>query len=361
MRDNACDTSISLIRLHHFRSNQSIALIASNMPPARRLIDEVRKAIRLRHYSYRTEKAYVDWIWRFVVFHGRQHPKLLGGAEVEKFLSHLAQERNVSAATQSQALAALLFLYKRVLNVDLPWIDNVVRATRPKRLPTVLGQQEAQSVLANLQGVYWLIGVLLYGSGLRLTEALRLRIKDLELENLRILVRDGKGGKDRVTILPESLVTHLRAHLAKIRELHRQAIEHGFGGVDLPHALERKYPRAHLDWGWQYLFPASRASVGPRTQERRRHHVYEDSVQRHVRNAARAAGIEKPVSPHTFRHSFATHLLENGYDIRTVQELMGHKDVSTTQIYTHVMAKGTNSVKSPFDISLPGMRRDKPD
>jgi len=361
VRDNTCDTSNSLIRLHHFPPNQSIARIASNMPPTRRLLDEVRKAIRLRHYSYRTEKTYVHWIWRFVVFHGKQHPKLLGGEEVEKFLSHLAQERNVAAATQSQALAALLFLYKRVLNVDLPWIHNVVRATRPKRLPTVLGQQEVQSVLANLQGVYWLIGVLLYGSGLRLTEALRLRVKDLELENLRILVRDGKGGKDRVTILPESLVMHLRSHLAKTRELHRQAIERGFGGADLPHALERKYPRAHLEWGWQYVFPATRASLNPRTQERRRHHVFEDSVQRYVRNAARAAGIEKPVSPHTFRHSFATHLLENGYDIRSVQELMGHKDVSTTQIYTHVMTKGTNSVKSPFDISLPKRRRDKPD
>jgi integron integrase len=320
-------------------------------PP--RLLDEVRKAIRLRHYSYRTEKAYVDWIWRFVVFHGKQHPKLMGGVEVEKFLSHLARDRNVSAATQGQALAALLFLYKRVLNVDLPWIDNVVRASRPKRLPTVLSQQEAQSVLANLPGVYWLIGVLLYGSGLRLTEALRLRIKDLELENLRILVRDGKGRKDRVTILPASLVTHLRAHLGKVRELHRQAIERGFGGVELPFALEKKYPRAHLDWGWQYVFPATRPSMDPRTGTRRRHHVFEDSVQRQVRGAARSAGIEKPVSPHTFRHSFATHLLENGYDIRTVQELMGHKDVSTTQIYTHVMTKGTNSVKSPFDVGEP--------
>jgi len=361
VRDNACDTCISLIRLHHFPSNQSIAGIASHMPPPRRLLDEVRKAIHLRHYSYRTEKSYVHWIWRFVVFHDKQNPRLLGGAEVEKFLSHLAQERNVAAATQNQALAALLFLYKRVLNVDLPWIGNVVRATRPKRLPTVLGQQEVQSVLANLQGVYWLIGVLLYGSGLRLTEALRLRIKDLELENLRILVRNGKGGKDRVTILPESLVPHLRSHLAKVRELHRQAIEHGFGGTDLPHALERKYPRAHLEWGWQYVFPATRASVDPRTKKRQRHHVFEDSVQRHVRNAARAAGIEKPVSPHTFRHSFATHLLENGYDIRTVQELMGHKDVSTTQIYTHVMTKGTNSVKSPFDISMPKRRGGMPE
>ncbi len=323
------------------------------MPKAPRLLDEVRNAIRLRHYSYRTEMAYVDWIRRYVIFHDKRHPIEMGGAEVEKFLSHLASDRNVSASTQGQALAALLFLYKRVLNVDLPWIDNVVRATRPKRLPTVLSQQEAQRVLANLQGAYWLVGAMLYGSGLRLTEALRLRIKDLELDNLRILVRDGKGFKDRVTILPASLVAHLEAHLQKVRELHRQAIEGGFGGVELPFALERKYPRAHLQWGWQYVFPASRPSIDPRTATRRRHHLCEDNVQRHVRNAARSAGIEKPVSPHTFRHSFATHLLENGYDIRTVQELMGHKDVSTTQIYTHVMTKGTSSVKSPFDSGNP--------
>lgn len=321
------------------------------MPESPRLLDEVRRAIRLRHFSYRTEKAYVDWIRRFVMYHGKRHPKLMGGTEVEEFLSHLARDRNVAAATQGQALAALLFLYKRVLNVDLPWIEDVVRATRPRRLPTVLSQAEAKSVLANLQGVYWLIGVLFYGSGLRLTEALRLRVKDLELDNCRILVRNGKGGKDRVTILPAALVPHLRAHLTKVRELHRQSVARGFGGVELPFALERKYPHAHLQWGWQYVFPATRPSVDPRTKTRRRHHVFEDTVQRQVRNAARAAGIEKPVSPHTFRHSFATHLLENGYDIRTVQVLMGHKDVTTTQIYTHVMAKGTNSVKSPFDVA----------
>jgi integron integrase len=315
-----------------------------------RLLDAVRAEIRVRRYSYRTEQAYVDWIHRFVLFHGKRHPREMGGPEVAKFLSHLASDRNVAAATQNQALAALLFLYKRVLNVKLPWIADVVRASRPKRLPTVLSQKDAQRVLANLQGVYWLIGALFYGSGLRLTEALRLRVKDLELSNCRVIVRDGKGNKDRVTILPASLVPNLRAHLERVRELHDQAIEQGFGGVILPYALERKYPHAHLQWGWQYVFPASRPSADPRTGTRRRHHVFEDTVQRHVRHAARAAGINKPVSPHTFRHSFATHLLENGYDIRTVQELMGHKDVSTTQIYTHVMAKGKNSVKSPFDM-----------
>ena len=320
------------------------------MPQPVRLLDAVRAEIRLRRYSYRTETAYVDWIHRFVVFHGKRHPREMGGSEVSEFLSHLARDRNVAAATQNQALAAILFLYKRVLNVKLPWIADVVRASRPKRLPTVLSQRDAQRVLANLQGPYWLIGALFYGSGLRLTEALRLRVKDLELSNCRVIVRDGKGNKDRVTIVPASLIPHLRAHLEKVRELHDQAIRQGFGGVNLPFALERKYPHAHLQWGWQYVFPAARPSADPRTGIRRRHHVFEDSVQRHVRNAARAAGINKPVSPHTFRHSFATHLLENGYDIRTVQELMGHKDVSTTQIYTHVMAKGKNSVKSPFDF-----------
>jgi len=275
----------------------------------------------------------------------------MGATEVERFLSHLAEQCNVAAATQAQALSALLFLYKCVLNVDLPWLDNVVRATRPRRLPSVLTQKEAQRVIANLPGVYWLIGGLLYGGGLRLTESLRLRIKDLELDQLRVLVRNGKGAKDRVTIVPSTLVTPLRTHVSKMRELHLQAIEQGCGGVELPHALDRKYPQAHLDWGWQYVFPAVSASFDPHTGARRRHHIMEDSVQRHVRKAARAAGIDKPVSPHTFRHSFATHLLENGYDIRTVQELMGHKSVTTTQIYTHVMAKGTSSVRSPLDTA----------
>ncbi|MEO8062707.1 MAG: integron integrase [Pseudomonadota bacterium] len=316
-------------------------------PP--RLMDQVRQAIRLRRLRHRTEQAYVDWIKRFILFHDKRHPSSMGGPEVERFLSYLAQHRNVAAATQAQALSALLFLYKRVLNVDLPWLDSVVRAKRPKRLPTVLTQKETHRVIANLKGAYWLIGGLLYGGGLRLTEALRLRTKDLEFDRLRLVVRDGKGAKDRVTLLPASLVNPLRSHLSTVRQLHSQAIERGYGGVELPDALGRKYPRAHLDWAWQYVFPAATASVDPRCSVRRRHHINEDSVQRNVRNAARAAGIEKPVSPHTFRHSFATHLLENGYDIRTVQELMGHKDVTTTQIYTHVMAEGTSLVRSPFD------------
>lgn len=314
-----------------------------------RLLDAVRAEIQLRHFSYRTEKAYVEWIVRFIRFHGRRHPSLLGGEEVRRYLSHLATDRHVSPATQAQALSALLFLYKRVLKLDLPWIDNVVRAHRPKRLPTVLDKAEARRVIAHLRGDYWLIAGLLYGSGLRLLEALRLRIKDIDLYHHRLMVRDGKGAKDRVTIIPAQLIEPLRHHLDRVRTLHDHAMKSGYGGVDLPYALSRKYPQAHELWAWQYVFPAARPSLDPRSGARRRHHVHEQSVQRQVRQAAREAGIEKPVSPHTFRHSFATHLLEAGYDIRTVQELLGHRDVSTTQIYTHVMAPGKNTVRSPFD------------
>ena len=312
-------------------------------------MDSVRAAIRVRHYSFRTEKAYVDWIRRFILFNKKRHPRDMGGPEVAAFLNYLANDRQVSSATQAQALAALLFLYKRVINVALPWIGDVVRAHRPKRLPTVLTREESQRVIAHLRGVHWLIAGLLYGSGLRLLEALRLRVKDVDFYHRRILVRDGKGAKDRVTILAKSVATALEAHLKNVRVLHDDAVTRGFGGVELPYALERKYPHAHLRWGWQYVFPAARPTRDSRTGTTRRHHVHKESVQRHVRNAARAAGLEKPVSPHTFRHSFATHLLEAGYDIRTVQELLGHKDVSTTQIYTHVMAPGKNAVHSPFD------------
>jgi len=319
------------------------------MKPSSRLLDSVRQAIRLRHYSYRTEKAYVDWIRRYILYHGKRHPREMGGDEVRDFLSHLASQRQVASATQAQALSALLFLYKHVLNVDLQWIDNVVRAHRPKRLPTVLTKDEARRLIANLRDVHWLIGGLLYGSGLRLLEALRLRVKDIDFYHRRILVRDGKGSKDRVTVLSASVVDALTLHLKNVRILHEDAVERGFGGVELPHALARKYPRAHLQWGWQYVFPAARPVRDPRSGVVRRHHVHEESVQRQVRNAARAIGIEKPVSPHTFRHSFATHLLESGADIRTVQELLGHKDVSTTQIYTHVLNRGGIAVRSPLD------------
>ena len=270
-------------------------------------------------------------------------------AEVEAFLSHLASDRNVASATQGQALSAVMFLYKSVLKIELPWLQNVVRSTRPRRLPVVLTQAEARAVIGYMQGINWLIAGLLYGSGLRVLEALRLRVKDLDLKIQQLTVRDGKGGKDRVTVLPEALVAPLTVHLSRVREQHELAMARGFGGVELPFALQRKYPRAHQDWGWQYVFPAANPTVDPRSGVRRRTHAPEETVQRAVRAAVRQAGILKPASPHTFRHSFATHLLEAGYDIRTVQELLGHKDVSTTQIYTHVMQKGANAVRSPLD------------
>jgi integron integrase len=318
-----------------------------NEPP--RLLDQLRHHARLRHYSYRTEQAYVGWVRRFIVFHKKRHPASMGAQEVEAFLSYLASERNVAAATQAQALSAVLFLYKAVLGTELPWLENIVRATRPRRLPVVLTPAETRAVIGHIEGPQSLIASLLYGSGLRILEALRLRVKDVDLQIHQLTVRDGKGGKDRVTMLPTTLEAPLTVHLARIKEQHELATARGFGGVELPFALDRKYPRAHLDWAWQYVFPSAHPSIDPRSGVRRRHHMLESSVQRAVRAAARRAGIMKPVSPHTFRHSFATHLLEAGYDIRTVQELLGHKDVSTTQIYTHVMQKGANAVRSPLD------------
>lgn len=318
-----------------------------------RLLDRVRAATRIRHYSYRTEQQYVAWIRRFIIFHGKKHPADMGGPEVASFLSHLAQVRKVAAATQAQALAALLFLYKRVLNVDLPWLDTVVRAHRPKRIPVVLSRDETRRVLAELDGQYHLIVSLLYGSGLRLLEALRLRFKDVELERGILVVRDGKGAKDRVTVLPESIIDALARQLARVRERHAQAQEQGYAGVELPNALHRKSPGAHLELGWQYLFPAVRPTRDPRTGIWRRHHVQMESVQRRVKRAIRAAGIEKPASCHTFRHCFATHMLENGADIRTVQELMGHASVKTTQIYTHVLNGGSIPARSPLDLLEP--------
>ncbi len=314
-----------------------------------RLLDQVRDAIRLRHYSYRTEQQYLGWIRRFILFHGRRHPRELSASEVETFLTYLANQRNVAAATQAQALAAILFLYKRVLNTDLPWLANVVRARRPKRLPVVLTRAEVRQVLAHLDGQYLLIASLLYGSGLRLMEALRLRFKDVDIDRSLVLVRDGKGSKDRVTVLSESLRDPLRRQLDVVRDRHAAARAHGFAGVELPFALERKYPRGHLELGWQYIFPAARASLDPRSGIWRRHHVHEESVQREVKRAVNAAGITKPASCHTFRHCFATHLIEAGADIRTVQELMGHASVKTTQIYTHVLNRGGIAARSPLD------------
>jgi integron integrase len=314
-----------------------------------RLLDQVRDHLRTLHYSYRTEQQYLFWIKRFIVFHGKRHPSGMAAAEVEEFLSHLAVDRKVSASTQNQALAAILLLYRKVLQIELPWLDGIVRAKRSTYLPVVLSTAEVRSILAHLKGDYWLIGNLLYGAGLRLGEALALRVKDVQFEYRQVIVRSAKGAKDRATILPEILIGPLQRHLESVKARHESAVRNGCAGVELPYALERKYPAAHLEWGWQYVFPAERPSRDPRSGTPRRHHVYPDSVQRHVKAAIKAAGIAKPASCHTFRHCFATHLLERGYDIRTVQELLGHADVKTTQIYTHVMRKGANAVQSPLD------------
>jgi integron integrase len=314
------------------------------------LLDQVRGKIRLKHYSIRTEQAYVDWIKRFILYFDKRHPKDLGAPEVEQFLTHLAVNGNVSSSTQNQAKSALLFLYKQVLGVELPWLDNVERAKVPKRLPVVLTRDEVQKMLGQLQGTHWLVASLLYGSGMRILEALRLRVKDLDLSRKEILIRDGKGFKDRVTMLPMALVNPLREHLERVKHLHDQDLKEGFGAVYLPYALERKYPSAAQDWAWQYVFPSAKRSIDPRTNIERRHHVQDQAIQRAIRQAVRNAGITKPATPHTLRHSFATHLLEGGYDIRTVQELLGHSDVSTTMIYTHVLNKGGRGVSSPLDV-----------
>jgi integron integrase len=316
-------------------------------PP--RLLDQVRGKIRLKHYSIRTEQAYVDWIKRFVLHFDKRHPSEMGGREVEAFLTHLAVHGKVAAATQNQAKSALLFLYREVLEQDLPWLENVEKAKAPKRLPVVLTQTEVQSVLARLTGTHWLVAGLLYGAGLRIMEALRLRVKDVEFSRGEILVREGKGFKDRVTMLPAAVAEPLKAHLIQVRDLHERDVAEGFGEVYLPYALDRKYPNAGREWGWQYVFPSKNRSVDPRSGGVRRHHVQDQAIQRAIRQAVRDAGIAKPATPHTLRHSFATHLLEAGYDIRTVQELLGHSDVSTTMIYTHVLNKGGRGVTSPLD------------
>jgi len=315
-----------------------------------KLLDQVRAKIRLKHYSIRTEQAYVDWIRRYILFHGKRHPQEMGKPEVEQFLSHLAVERNVAASTQNQALSAILFLYKEVLEKNIGWLDDVERAKRPARLPVVLTAAEVRAVLAHLEGRHRLMANLLYGAGLRLMECVRLRVKDLDFEYRQITVRDGKGQKDRLTMLPDALAGPLRTHLADVKILHEQDLQEGFGNVYLPFALERKYPNAGREWGWQYVFPASQRSIDPRSNIERRHHLDEQTLQRAFKNAVRASGVAKPASCHSLRHSFATHLLMAGYDIRTVQELLGHKDVSTTMIYTHVLNRGGQGVVSPLDV-----------
>jgi len=317
--------------------------------PPPRLLDQLRDRIRLKHYSIRTEQAYADWVRRFVIFSGKRHPRELGQAEVEAFLTHLAVAGRVSASTQNQAESALLFLYKEVLGVELPWLDGVETAKRPARLPVVLTRVEVRSVLVRTSGTPGLVLRLLYGSGMRILEALRLHVKDIDFERREILVRDGKGARDRVTMLPAGIALALRTHLVQVRELHRADLDDGYGAVHLPFALARKYPNAAREWGWQYVFPSRDRSVDPRSGALQRHHLGDQAVQRALRTALRASGIAKPATPHTLRHSFATHLLEDGYDIRTVQELLGHRDVATTQIYTHVLNRGPRAVLSPLD------------
>jgi integron integrase len=320
------------------------------VPPARpRLLDELRAQLRVRNYAYRTEQVYVDWVRRFILFHGKRHPREMGAVEVTAFLSHLAVDRVVSASTQNQAKSAILFLYEHLLGIDLPWLAEVVSAKVSRRLPVVLTSREVRSLLQSLDGTMWLVASLLYGTGMRVLEALRLRVKDVEFERREIIVREGKGAKDRVTVLPENLIQPLRTQLEAARLLHQRDLAAGLGAVHLPFALAAKYPHANRSWGWQFVFPGARLSVDPRAGERRRHHVLPQSVQRAVSEAARRAGIDKPCSPHVLRHSFATHMLQSGYDIRTVQELLGHSDVSTTMIYTHVLNKGGRGVLSPLD------------
>lgn len=314
-----------------------------------RLLEQVRAAIRLRHYSIRTEEAYTRWIKEYILFNRKRHPSEMGAAEVSAFLSYLAENRHVAASTQNQAASALLFLYREVLDQPLPWLDEVLKAKKPARLPVVFTREEVRLVLARLDGTRWLMASLLYGAGLRLMECLRLRVKDVYFSSNQIIVRDGKGGKDRVAVLPTSLKEPLQTHLARVETLHEQDLRDGFGRVYLPYALERKYKNANREWAWQYVFPAARRSIDPRSGVERRHHVREAVLQQAVKGAIRAAGIKKPGSCHTFRHSFATHLLEAGYDIRTIQELLGHKDVKTTMIYTHVLNRGGRGVRSPLD------------
>jgi integron integrase len=323
-------------------------------PPPPRLLDRVRQHLRVKHYSIRTEQAYIDWIRRFILFHGKRHPKNMGEDEIGAFLTHLATERHVAASTQNQALSALLFLYQQVFDRKLDFMENIERVKRPPKIPVVFTRGEARSVLTQLRGEYRVMTELLYGSGLRLMECVRLRVKDVDFGYNQVTVRDGKGLRERVTLLPQRVRQALRSHLEQVRQLHRQDLALGQGRVYLPFALRQKYPRAERTWAWQYVFPATTLSIDPRSREIRRHHVSEKSLQNAVKLAIRQAQIAKAASCHTFRHSFATHLLESGSDIRTVQELLGHKDVSTTMIYTHVLNKPGLGIRSPLDDDRPG-------
>jgi integron integrase len=332
-----------------------------NTPKSKKLLDQYAEFLRNRHYSLRTEETYVGWVRQYIIFHNKRHPREMGVAEINQFITHLVNEKSVSASTQNQAISAILFLYRNVLNIQLDENALVpIRPTKPKRIPTVLSKEEAKKVIARMDGIYKIMaqitpalhpqrGASVYGSGLRLMEVMRLRVKDLDFANRQIIVRDGKGENDRVTMFPEMLLEPLRIHVTQVRAQHESDLAMGYGTVYLPYALERKYPNASHEFVWQYVFPASALSIDPLSGVVRRHHLNESNLQKAVKQAARRAQIDKPVSPHTFRHSFATHLLENGYDIRTVQELLGHKDVKTTMIYTHVLNRGGLAVKSPLD------------
>jgi integron integrase len=330
-------------------SKPALTVSAPSRSAKPKLLDQVCQAIRTRHYSPRTEETYVHWIKRFIFFHDKRHPAEMAEAEIARFLSSLATESHVSASTQNQALNAVLFLYRQVLRKDIGYVNGVVRANRPKRLPTVLTRQEVRSIFGNLDGVEWIMAMLLYGAGLRLMECLQLRVKDVDFSSNEIRVRSGKGDKDRVTMLPGSVKEPLLTRLQGVKRQHEEDLQKGLGRVALPDALERKYPNAGKEWGWQWIFPATSHYTDRITGEKRRHHLHETVLQKAVKEAVQKAGVPKPASPHTLRHSFATHLLEDGYDIRTVQELLGHTDVSTTMIYTHVLNRGGHGVNSPAD------------
>jgi len=318
--------------------------------PEKKLLDQLRDQIRLKQYSPRTEKTYIEWVREYILFHNKRHPREMGAVEINQFITHLVVERKASASTQNQAISGILFLYRNVLKVELDEdAINFVRPKKGKRVPNVLSPQEAKTIIANMAGVYKIMVQIMYGSGLRLMECMRLRIKDIDFENHRIIVYDGKGGDDRVTMLPDSLVRPLKEHIAQVKALHEKDLSKGLGSVYMPYALGEKYPAAHKQWIWQYVFPASTFFTDTDSGITRRHHVHETALQRAIRVAVKSAQIDKRVTPHTFRHSFATHLLQNNYDIRTVQELLGHKDVKTTMIYTHVLQRGGLAVKSPLD------------
>lgn len=319
-----------------------------------KLLTQVRNALRMKHYSLSTEKQYVDWIRRFILFHNKKHPKEMGGVEISAYLTHLAVKENVSASTQNQALCAIVFLYKQIFHIDTGEFPEIVWAKKPKKIPIVFSAAEAKAVLEKIKGVHWLMAILLYGAGLRLSECIRLRVKDINFDYKQIIVNNGKGDKDRVTMLPEMIIEPLSEHLKYVKALFEQDMKDGNDSIYLPNAINKKFPFASKDFSWRYVFPAYKLSLDPRSEILRRHHIHKSVLQRVVKKAINESEINKVAGCHTFRHSFATHLLEAGYDIRTVQELLGHNNINTTMIYTHVMNKGGYGVKSPVDHFLQG-------